>query len=453
MTRKAGDVPRGQVRAVSLSRRAAMLAPLALGGCGLWDDWFGTRKTPLPGKREPIVVGQRGLTVDEGVPKVTLPPEVRNAAWPQAGGNPAHFMGHLATGERLAEAWTANIGEGGGYRRKILAQPVSADGVVYVMDSDAVVSAFSTAGGGRLWRFDTRLEDDDSTNVGGGLGLDQGTLYAVNGLAEIVALDAAKGTVRWRASIGAPTRSAPTIVEGRIFVTTIEDRLLALAAEDGRQLWTHQAANATTSILGRPAPAYADGLVVAGFGSGELATLRAETGNVVWTDNLAAATRTGSLADFSAIRGLPVVGDGRVYGISMGGLMVAVDLPTGRRLWEREVAGEDSLWAAGSWLFVVSLDQKIAAVARDDGRVAWATELPRWENPEKEKDPITWFGPLLVGDRLVVAGTNKEALSVSPYTGEILGRQELSGAASMGPVVVDGTVYVVSDDGRLLALR
>jgi len=322
-----------------------------------------------------------------------------------------------------------------------------------VMDSDAVVSAFDTAAGGRVWRFDTRKEDDDSTNVGGGLALDQGTLYAVNGLADIVALDAAKGSVRWRGSIGAPTRSAPTVVEGRIFVTTIEDKLLALATEDGRQLWTHQAANATTSVLGRPAPAYSSGLVVAGFGSGELATLRADTGNVVWTDNLAAAVRSGSLADFSAIRGLPAVGDGRVYAIGMGGLMVAVDLPTGRRLWEREVAGEDSPWAAGSWLFVVSLDQRIAAVDRDDGRVAWVTDLPRWENAEKEKDPITWFGPLLVGDRLVVAGTSREALAVSPYTGEILGRQELSGAASLGPVVVDGTVFVVSDDGRLLALR
>src|SRR6516225_814940 len=139
-----------------LGRRAALLAPLAVGGCGLWDKWFGTKKTPLPGKREPILVGRRGLQVDEGVPKVELPPEVRNAAWPQAGGNPAHFMGHLAAGERLAEAWSANIGAGGGYRRKIMAQPVAADGIVYAMDSDAVVSAFDVAGGGRVWRFDTR---------------------------------------------------------------------------------------------------------------------------------------------------------------------------------------------------------------------------------------------------------------------------------------------------------
>jgi outer membrane protein assembly factor BamB len=440
-------------RDTRLTRRTALLAPLVLGGCELLDDWFGKRKVPLAGKREPIQGGRRTLEVDEGVPKVVLPTEVRNVAWPQAGGNPAHFMGHLAAGDSLAEAWSANIGAGGGYRRKILAQPVAADGIVYVMDSDAVVSAFDIAGGRRVWRFDTRQEDDDSSNVGGGLAIDQGTLYTVNGLAEAVALDAAKGTVRWRNKFGAPTRSAPTVVEGRLFFTTIEDRLVALAADDGRQLWSYQSANATTSILGRPAPAYATGLVVAGFGSGELAALRADSGGVAWTDTLAATVGGGNIADFSAIRGLPLVGDGRVYAIGLGGLAVAVDMPSGRRLWERSVAGEDSFWAAGGWLFVVSLDQRMAAISRDDGRVAWVTDLPRWENPEKQKDPITWYGPLLAGDRLIVAGTNHQSLAASPYTGEILGQQKLSGAASLGPVVADGTVFVVTDDGRLLALR
>ncbi len=274
---------------------------MALGGCGLFDDWFGTHKTPLPGKREAISTERGTLKVDEGAPKVELPTAVSNAAWPQAGGNPAHFMGHLAAGQRLGEAWSANIGAGGGYRRKIMAQPVVAEGIVYVMDSDAVVSAFDVAGGRRVWRFDTRRDEDDSSNVGGGLAIDQGTLYAVNGLAELVALDAAKGTVRWRSNFGAPTRSAPTVVEGRLFVTTIQDRMLALATDDGRQLWSHQATNPTTSLLGRPAPAYTDGLVVGGFGSGELATLHAESGTPVWTDTL--TTSVGSRRDGGLLRG------------------------------------------------------------------------------------------------------------------------------------------------------
>jgi hypothetical protein len=45
------------------------------------------------------------------------------------------------------------------------------------------------------------------------------------------------------------------------------------------------------------------------------------------------------------------------------------------------------------------------------------------------------------------------ALAVSPYTGEILGRQRLSGKASLGPIAAAGTVFAITDDGRLLALR
>jgi outer membrane protein assembly factor BamB len=447
--------PGGLARGMAVSRRAALLLAVAgtLSGCGIWDDWFGKKKIPLPGKREPVLAPHQGLDVDEGVPKVVLPPPVRNAAWPQAGGNPVHLMGQLAASDRLTEAWSADIGQGGGYRRKILAQPVADGNLIYTMDADAVVTAFDQANGARVWRFDTKLDEDRSTNVGGGLSFDQGTLYAVNGLAELVALDGAKGTVKWRTKIGAPGRSAPTVAEGRLYVTTIQDRLLALATEDGRQLWSHQAPNAVTSVLGQPAPAFAEGLVVAGFGSGELAALRGDSGLVVWTDSLAAASGTESLSDLSAIRGLPVISNGRVFVIGMSGLMVALDLHSGRRLWERTVGGEDSPWVAGDWMFIVSREQRIAAIYCPDGRVAWSTDLPRWENPEKRKDLISWFGPLLVSDRLIVAGTENLALAVSPYSGEILGKQQLSGAAALGPIVVAGTVFIVTDDGRLVALR
>ena len=213
--------------------------------------------------------------------------------------------------------------------------------------------------------------------------------------------------------------------------------------------------NAVTAVLGQPAPAYADGLVVAGFGSGELVCLRAESGNVVWSDNLGAAGgRAASVADFSSIRGLPVISNGRVFATGTGGLTLSLDLPTGRRLWEREVASVASPWVAGDWVFLVSLEQQIAALNANDGRVAWITDLPRWEDPEKQKDSFTWFSPVLVEDRIVVAGTSEEALSISPYTGDILGRQKLSGqSAPVGPIVADGTLLLVSEDARLLALR
>ena len=123
-----------------------------------------------------------------------------------------------------------------------------------------------------------------------------------------------------------------------------------------------------------------------------------------------------------------------------------------RIAYPKKAAKEDSPWVAGDWLFVISSDQLMGAVNRLDGRIAWVTDLPRWGDAEKQQDPIFWFGPLLAGDRLIAAGTSEELISVSPYDGKILGHQKLSGPASLGPIAAGGTVFVMTDDGRLLAL-
>ncbi len=191
----------------------------------------------------------------------------------------------------LRRSWNRSIGEGGGYRRKITATPAIAGGQVFTMDSDGAVSAFDVASGNRHWNTDTQPKKDRSTNVGGGLAAVGGTVYATTGRAEALALDARTGKIIWRSALETPARSAPTVVDNRLFVTTLDDRMLAFSTSDGKRLWSFQATAPATSVLGAPAPAYADGLVVGGFGSGDLVTLRADTGTLAWSDSLAAVQR------------------------------------------------------------------------------------------------------------------------------------------------------------------
>jgi outer membrane protein assembly factor BamB len=157
--------------------------------------------------------------------------------------------------------------------------------------------------------------------------------------------------------------------------------------------------------------------------------------------------------DFSALRGMPVIVGNTVYAISLGGLMLALDLRSGRRLWERDVASSETPWVAGDWIYILSTDQQVACISRAEGRVAWVTQLPRYENPEKSRDPITWTGPVLAGDRLILGSTFQQATTVSPYTGKILGTQDLDAVVSVAPVVAGGTAYLITDDGSLLAFR
>jgi outer membrane protein assembly factor BamB len=436
-----------------LRRRAVLLLPVALGGCGLWDKWFGEEKIPIPGTRIAVTSPHRGLEVDAKGARVVLPPPVANVNWPQAGGNPSHAMGHLQVRDTLDPAWHADIGEGGGFRRKITAQPVVAGGRVFTMDSNAVVVAYDVAKGDRIWRLDTQAKGNRSSNVGGGIAVDGDTLYAGTGRAEVLSMEAATGKINWRKTVSAPVRAAPTIADGRVFVLTLDDQLQALATDDGRRLWGYQAPSPDTSVLGLSAPAYAEGLVVAGFGSGDLVALRATSGSVAWSDSLASARGRNSLLDLSAVSGLPVVVDGRVYAGSLGGLLLSLDLRSGRRLWERDIATGDAPWAAGDWLFLLSTDGQLAAIARADGGVAWVTQMPQFENEQKKEDPIHWIGPVLAGDRLILGSSNALVMAVSPYTGKILGQQKLSEAVSVAPSVAGGTVYVITDDATLIALR
>jgi outer membrane protein assembly factor BamB len=439
-----------------LARRAALMLPVAgaVSGCtGFFDDLFFSKKTPVPGKRISVMVTRRGLEVDGGNARIALPAPTPRANAPEPGVTPTHEAGHPALGDTIAQVWKTKIGEGGGYRQKITAQPVVDAGRVFTMDSDGVVSGYDVAGGGRLWRAETQEEDSRSTNVGGGLAIDGGVLFASTGRAEVLAMDPATGKIRWRKPLPTAARAAPTVADGVIYVPTLDAQLVALKADDGSKVWTYQGQDSSVSVLGLPAPAVAGGLVIAGFGSGDLVALGTATGGVAWSDSLASARGRNSLVDLSAIHGMPVVSGNEVIAIGLGGLMLALDLRSGRRLWERDVGSSETPCVAGDWIFILSADQQVAAISRGDGKVAWVTQLDTYENMDKQKDPIVWTGPVLAGDRLLLAGSNEQALAVSPYTGKILGTQKLSGKASFAPVVASFTVFVVTDDGTMIALR
>jgi len=52
-----------------------------------------------------------------------------------------------------------------------------------------------------------------------------------------------------------------------------------------------------------------------------------------------------------------------------------------------------------------------------------------------------------------VTGSDGDAIALSPYTGEPLGRMELPGKSHQAPIVANNTMYVLSDDGELTAYR
>jgi outer membrane protein assembly factor BamB len=148
-----------------------------------------------------------------------------------------------------------------------------------------------------------------------------------------------------------------------------------------------------------------------------------------------------------------VIDGGVVYAIGQGGRMVALDLFSGQRIWELNFAGISTPWVAGDWVFAVNDRGQLVAIARSTGKIKWINQLPRYEHMKKKADPITYVGPVLAGDRLILAGSNGALINVNPTDGSFQSQIDLKEGVSFQPVVANQTLYLLTDAGRLIAYR
>ncbi|MBI3497845.1 MAG: PQQ-binding-like beta-propeller repeat protein [Proteobacteria bacterium] len=430
---------------------------LALSGCGMFD-WLGDAPPrPLPGRRISVLQLDQRIDVDPELTEVPvrLPRPVVNAEWPQAGGEPNHAMYHLAAGGELKVAWRVSIGSGSDSDRKLLSPPVVGEGRVYVVDADSEVSAIDPATGKILWRAEARAKENRSDAVQpGGIGYAEGKVFVGTGYGQVLALSASDGKELWRQPVPGPVRSPPTIAGGRVFVLTVDNQTFALDANDGHRLWSHAGIPETAGLLGGASPAVDGGTLVVPYSSGEIFALRTENGRVIWSDSLVAARRSDTISTLADIRGQPVVDRGLLIAISNSGRMAAIDLRSGGRAWDSDLGGVEMPWVAGDFVYVLTSSGEVVCLRRSDGRVRWVIGIGRFIDPTATRPkPLIWTGPVLAGDRLIVAGAEGEVLALSPYTGDVLGHIKVPDGIMISPVIADQTVYLLSDGGELIALR
>lgn len=435
-------------------RVAGALAALALvSGCGVFKGQG--KKTPVLGERVPILMSENDIASDKSLANVDVivPEAAVNEDWTQPGGNAAKSMGSLALSATPSRLWSKQVTKTS-KKERLGASPVIAGGKLYVMDTDGQVHAIDAATGNTLWTAPTVKADGNKTaRFGGGVSVSGEHLYASNGLGDVVALKIADGSEVWRKRPGGPLRGAPTLANGNAYVVTQDNQLFVMSQETGDVSWTASASLESQGVFGVAAPASAQGTVIAGFSSGELNAYRYENGRQLWSDVLSRSSMSTSVSSLSDIDAEPVIDQGRVYAVGQGGRMVAMDIATGNRMWEQNIAGISTPWVAGEWIFVVTDDARLLCLSRTSGKVRWISQLKLYKNAKKPKNPYGWVGPVLAGGKLVLANTRGEIVFVSPADGSISSTIELKDPISLQPVVANNILYILDDKGRLTAFK
>ena len=437
----------------------ALAVSTALGGCAVLDGVRGDsgkkNNTPTVGNRVDILGGERDMDVDPALAGVSviLPSAIVNDAWAQPGGNASKSPGHAELGQGLARVWAATV-TGANPRARLAASPVVSDGRLYVVDTTARVTAFDANSGAQIWSNALEVEDDGkASRFGGGVSATSANVFATNGVGDVAALAADTGALVWKKRPAGPLRGAPTLSNGNVYVMTQDNQIYAVRQSDGEPQWNEAGPVAASGIFGVGAPAAAQGTVIAGYSSGELAAYRYENGRSLWSDTLSRTAMSTSVSTLTDIDADPVIDRGRVFALGKGGRMASYELVSGQRIWEINIAGISTPVTAGEWVFVMTDEARLLCVARSSGKIRWISKLQRYDNEEKKKGPISWYGPVLAGGRLMVVNSRGQLWAVAPDEGTASQVTDLKADVSLAPIVANQTLYVLDDSGRISAFR
>lgn len=426
------------------------------GALNPFDGGDAPQQTAPQDGRQSILSAEQDLTPDPAFAQrtITIPAAVPVSDWSQPGGVADNAPPNSTGNAVLERAWRANLGEGSNDRAQIAAPPVIANGSLYFLDADHRVHAIDARDGHRLWNERLRPnEGRDRVARGGGVAVGAGRLYITTGFGFVAALDANSGEEIWRAQANAPFQSAPTFSGDRVYAVTNDSELIAFDAATGAVAWTYQAIAEPARILSAPSVGVEGDTVVAPFASGELVALLAANGRRLWSDALSRAGQINSLSAINDIAGRPVIDGGAAYAASHSGLIAAIDLRSGQRIWARSFASTQTPCVAGDVLYAVSTDGELAAFDRRTGNVYWVQQLRRYRNEGERKGRVAWTGPVMIGGRLVLANSEGDVVAVSPSNGQTLASADVGQPVFIPPIAANEQIYIVTDEARLVVLR
>jgi outer membrane protein assembly factor BamB len=295
-----------------------------------------------------------------------------------------------------------------------------------------------------------------------------GVVY-IGGFFKISALDAATGEQLWEVTVPSPLDHSMALAGDLLYVGLTDHRIIALDRNTQQFRWTVKTGGQIAS-----SPIVAEGIVYVGSGDNALNALDAASGDVLWQGDIV-----------GEVRAAPAVSDGLVYATDNLGNLYVFDARTGQsKLRFRTEGNTKASPVIANGLAYFTSGGQVHAVDADAREIAgeyqfklvwkqfWDWKVPGVPRPAAQKGKMWLFDPDFAFDRATgswsttgVVATPSVA-SDSLYVGSFKGgfykadaiagtetwRFEADGAIFGSPVVVGDQVHFGTEAGSFYAL-
>ncbi|CAE6897315.1 Outer membrane protein assembly factor BamB [Pseudomonas marincola] len=338
---------------------------------------------------------------------------------------------------QLQEQWSHSVGDGQGDTFNMLVPAVEGQRI-FAADVSGEVVALDRTSGDEVWEAD--LDVPISGAVGAGYGLVLiGTLKG-----EVIALDSDTGEERWRSRVSSEVLAAPATNGQLVLVQTSDDTLTAFDAYTGSHMWTFNNTPAVLTLRGSSSPLLTDRLAIAALSSGKVIALDAQRGIPVWEQAVAIPQGRSELERVVDIDGGLLLSGGKLYVVSYQGRVAALDVDSGRVLWQREASSSVGVAEGLGSVYVSQANGTVEAI---DERSTSAL----WSNDQLARRQLS--APEVFSSYVAFGDFEGYLHLVSQVDGRFVARERIdSDGLRARPLVVGDWLYAYGNGGKLVAL-
>jgi outer membrane protein assembly factor BamB len=341
----------------------------------------------------------------------------------------------LKSGVPARMVWKHSIGKAG----VNVFSPALADNSVFVADADGNIERLEAASGKVQWRSKAGAD----LTAGVGVSPD-GKLLAVGAVkGELMAFDG-NGKALWKVQASSEILSAPAVGPDVVIVRTVDNKVTAYDAADGKKRWFIQRVTPPLTLRNMPGLVIANSNVYAAQPAGRILALALSNGVPRFEVPLSEPRGATELERVSDISGTPTVFENDLCAVSYQGKVGCLDLNTGVARWTKPASSDVGVGVDQRFVFVSDEKGAVQAFAREGGASVWKNDKLAYR---RLSAPVSYGRFVAVGD------LEGYVHFLSREDGTVLGRIATDGSAiKSAPLLAGPNVIFQTQNGTVAAV-
>lgn len=238
------------------------------------------------------------------------------------------------------------------------------DPYFYSISTNGSIQALNIIENKLFWNY------KHSNEIVAGLALNQESLFFVDNIGYLNAIDSKNGTLQWKVFVG-EVFSPPLSYDRSVLVKSTNGKVFSINTLDGSYQWNYQLPASNLIIKSWGELVGSDNKIFIGSENGKIICLDFQNGTLIWETTFSQPKGTSELDRSNAATSTPILDDISLYVVSVNGNLSSISKTDGSIYWSRPLSSFYGMTSSLKSLYVTHNSGAIYRIEKDTSTVIW----------------------------------------------------------------------------------